>query len=228
MQQGQCSLTECFLCRNCLPEWKEVVAIHKKTQKVRKGQALFEEGSRMEGMYFLIEGAFKVHMHWGSKELILRFARAEDLLGHRGMSLSDTYPITATALQDSRVCFVPNPIWEATLKVNNKCTYELMRLYAGELRQAESRMRNLAHMDVKGRIAEALLVLKNVFGETDSGDLNINISRQDIASYAGTTYETVFKTFTEWTASGILLLSGKNIRIQQAAALEQLAREEER
>ena len=34
-------------------------------------------------------------------------------------------------------------------------------------------MRDLAHMQVKGRVANALIVLKNKFGTDDAGNINI-------------------------------------------------------
>jgi len=66
-------------------------------------------------------------------------------------------------------------------------------------------------MEVKGRIAGALLEIAN---------LPFTITRQDIASYAGTTYETVFKFLTELTNGKIISTSGKNIRIDDPAHLE--------
>lgn len=76
-------------------------------------------------------------------------------------------------------------------------------------------MRNLAHMEVKGRIAEALLQLGLVYGYTKDKFIAAAITQQDISSYAGTTYETVFKFFTELKRKKIISSSGKNIRINK-------------
>ncbi|RYD86391.1 MAG: Crp/Fnr family transcriptional regulator, partial [Sphingobacteriales bacterium] len=143
-----------------------------------------------------------------------------DIVGHRGLG-ETVYPITATALEDTTVCFVPNHFLEATLKVNPAFTYELMQFYAAELQKAEGRMRNLAHMEVKGRIADAVLQIARVYGTDNEGFINADITRQDIASYAGTTYETVFKFFTELGQSGLISTSGKRIRLQSPDALQQ-------
>jgi CRP/FNR family transcriptional regulator len=76
-------------------------------------------------------------------------------------------------------------------------------------------MRNLAHMSAKGRIANALLFLKTKFGLTPEGSIAINISRNDMASYTGTTYETLFRMMNELMEENILRMEGKNIFIQQ-------------
>ena len=80
-------------------------------------------------------------------------------------------------------------------------------------------MRNLAHMPGIGRIARALLSIQSTFGTTPEGFLDINLSRQDLASYTGTTYETVFRLMNELVQEGSITLSGKNICIADADKL---------
>ncbi len=81
-------------------------------------------------------------------------------------------------------------------------------------------MRDPAHMDVKGRIAGALLETAGFFGLDEQKFIAVAITRQDIASYSGTTYETVFKCFNELTQKKIISTSGKSIRIHQPALLK--------
>ena len=91
----------------------------------------------------------------------------------------------------------------ATLKVNQAYMYQLLMFFAGELKESEKRMRNLAHMSTKGCIAYALISLQEKFGTDENGYLNIVLSRQDLASYTGTTYETLFKMMNEFSAENI-------------------------
>jgi CRP-like cAMP-binding protein len=220
MQEVSCNLADCFLCNTCIPEWKEAIAVRKKTWSFKKGRTVFREGDEVKGIFFLTEGAVKVHKQWTEdKELILRFAKAGDILGHRGLGGSERYPISATALENTKACFIPNDFLEATFKTNPVFTYKMMHFYATELQRAEKRMRDLAHMEVKGRIAGALLQMASQFGYDKEKFISTSITRQDIASYAGTTYETVFKFFTELSAAGIISTSGKSIRINDAGKL---------
>jgi CRP/FNR family transcriptional regulator len=96
-----------------------------------------------------------------------------------------------------------------------------MHLYATELQKAEKRLRDLNHREVKGRIAWALLDILEESGTAPDGTLALKLTRQDIAAYAGTTYETVFKFFAELTAAGVISTSGKDIRIMEPVKLEQ-------
>ena len=84
MQHEPCDLRSCFLCSNCTPVWKELIAIKKTTLHIKKGGQVFREGEEVKGIYFMYSGAAKVHKQWTQeKELILRFTKAGDLLGHR-------------------------------------------------------------------------------------------------------------------------------------------------
>jgi CRP-like cAMP-binding protein len=235
MQEITCGLDRCFLCRHCIPEWKELIALRKKTFLIKRGKQLFREGEKVTGIFFLYSGTVKVHVPWtDEKEMIIRFARAGDVVGHRGLGgeyqgMGDgsrgaggggLYPVSATALEDTVACWIPSDFLEATLRANPALTYTLMQLYAAELQKAEKRMRELAHMDVKGRIAGALLEIAALFGLDKDNYITVALTRQDIASYAGTTYETIFKFFAELGKMKAISTSGKSIRINKPEALK--------
>ena len=227
MSGGNCQLDRCFLCNYCLPEWKSLISIKRQTLSFKKGKKIFREGDPVQGIFFIYEGSVKVSKNWGDqKDIILRFARQGDVLGHRGFGGEMQYPISATALEDSRVCFIDNAFLETSLIANTTLTYQLMQLYAGELQKAEKRMRDLVHREVKERIVLALFEIADAFGTTNDGYLALPITRQDIASYAGTSYETVFKFFTDLSAREVLLTSGKHIKIKDPQALRAILKEQ--
>ena len=224
-KQG-CDLKGCFFCLGCLPQWLPAVNAARKTFQVKKGEMLFNEGDKVTGVYFINEGKVKVHKKWGAdKELIVRFAKKGSIVGHRGLGKNTTYPISATTIEPCTVCFIDMDFFLTTLKVNNEFTYELMMFFADELQLSEKKMRNLAHMSVKGRVAQSLLSLKENFGITKEGYLDIVLSRQDLASFSGTTYETVFRILNELVQDKLITITGKNIVITNEPKLVALTRE---
>jgi CRP-like cAMP-binding protein len=97
-----------------------------------------------------------------------------------------------------------------------------MKFFADELQKSEKRMRNLVHMPVKERIALAMLNLKKMFGADDSGAINIELTRQDLSSYAAVSYETWFKVTQDFIKENLISVTGKSITIQNEAALQKL------
>lgn len=218
-----CDLNRCMLCRFCLKEWLPAIDANKTNIPVKKGQQIFREGDPVEGVYFIYVGTVKVHKRWDDeKEHIIRFAKQGDILGHMGLGNEPVYPVTATALEPTIVCYISMEFFESTLKVNNDLTYKLMRFFANDLQESEKRMRNLVHMPVKGRIAQALLTLKTQFGLNAEGVIDIELTRQDLSSFAGASYETLFKVINEFTDEKWVELSGKSIRLNNEAKLREL------
>jgi CRP-like cAMP-binding protein len=218
-----CDIQTCMLCRLCLKEWLPAVDASRQNLSFKKNDIIFKEGDEVKGIYFVYKGKVKVHKQWGEdKELIVRFAKDGDILGHRGLGKSTIYPISATVLEPSVVCFLSLDFFKASLKVNNHFSYDLLMFFAEELQESEKRMRNLAHMPVKGRVAYTLLMLHEKFGVTAEGFINITLSRQDIAAAAGTTYETVFRVVNECMQENILTVTDKNIKILDIAKLQAL------
>lgn len=224
MPEISCDLSRCFLCTHCLPEWKELIAIRKRTIAIKKGKILFAAGDPVTGIYFVYSGALKISMPWsGGKELLLRFATPGTIAGYRAWG-DEQYPVSAVALEDSRVCYIPNELFETLLRTNPSFSYSMLQVYADALQKAERRMRDLAHMDVKGRIALTLLELHQSFGAED-GTIPVPVSRQDIAAYAGTRYETVFKFLSELIAQKIISANGKQLRLHSEKKLRRFTEE---
>jgi len=202
------------MCKNCKPEWLKAIAVNRKSIHYKKGELLFQEGDPVTGMYFIYSGLVKVHKKWNdNKELILRFAKNGAIVGHRGLGADTIYPVSATALSATDVCFVDLEFFMATLKVNPEYLFELMMFFAAELKESERRMRNLAHMNVKGRIINALSTLQQKFGCDEDGFISLAVPRQDLAAYTGTTYETLFKVMNELANENQIILAGKKTKL---------------
>jgi CRP-like cAMP-binding protein len=220
-----CDTTTCFMCQHCMEEWHPAICANKTNFKIKKGEILFKEGDPVKGIYFVYSGNIKVYKQWGEeKEFIIRFAEKGAILGHRGIGPNLHYPISAAALEPSVVCYVDMKFFERTLKVNSELTFQLVNFFASELRKSERRMRDLALMPVKARVAGALIKLQKQFGITPDGLIDIALSRQDLASFAGATYEAIFRVINELVLEESIRLVGKSIGIVNQEALEVLRR----
>ena len=214
VKKSKCDLATCSMCKSCKPEWHKAIDLHRKLIHYKKGESIFYEGDTVNGMYFIFSGLVKVHKKWSdNKELILRFAKDGAIVGHRGLGGDTIYPVSATTLTASDICFVDLDFFMATLKVNPGYLFELMMFFAAELKESEKRMRNIVHMNTKGRIGQSLLTLQDKFGTDADGFINIEISRQDLASYTGTTYETLFKIMNELAEENAIHIDRKRTKL---------------
>ena len=93
-----------------------------------------------------------------------------------------------------------------------------MEFFADELQEVERKMNSLVHQEVKGRLATAIIELSeaNQFQP-------FSITRQDLASYTGTTYETVYRTLQEFIHDKLISSEGKTIKVLQERSLRKIA-----
>jgi len=217
-----------FIEKNCSKEWQDYINFHKIVKDFKKGTFIFEAGEETKGLYFVDSGKIKItyKQHDGSDRLI-RLSKKGDVLGHRGFGGSWKYPISAYALTDTKVSFIPVDVFNTIAKINPAFTYSLMMFFAEELRKSEAKIK---HFPVKILVARALLDNYRAFGfeDKDSIKLSYTLSRKDFASKAGTTYETVVRSFADFKKMGLIEIEGKSILIKDLKKLRELARPEEK
>ncbi|NQU34298.1 MAG: Crp/Fnr family transcriptional regulator [Bacteroidetes bacterium] len=211
-----CTHYKCFINKYCSPEWKPLISFNKTTTDYPAGATIFSEGDAVEGIFQIYSGKIKVVTSFNSdKERIIRLANAEELLGHRGLGGKLIYPVTAITLEESQVTFIPIDIFYKAIKANSEFSFQLLMFYADELKNSEKRMKLMSTMAAQEKVAVSILTIINAFG-FDANDptlLDYTPSRKDIASIAGTTYETVIRVLSKLEKSSIIIQEGKAIRV---------------
>ncbi len=214
-----------LIARHCSPAWRDLIKQQCVTQHFDAGQDVFLEGSPADQLYIVRKGRVKVFSTFGpGTRRILRFARDGQVLGHRGIGAAFTYPVTATALVPTTVDAVPMPLFMQVLEANAAFCFHFMLFFAEELRRSEEQARNILNMDVQQRVAKALIATVRCFGfdKDDKTLLAFTPSRQDLADYAGTTYESTIRAISELQKQKFIKNVGREIRILDRKKLEQL------
>ena len=210
----------------CSNESKKVFEKNRQTLFFEEGQRIFNEGEQVKGIYFIERGRIKVlSKSHDNSEKIIRLASNEMIVGHRGLN-TKVYPISAETLAESVITFLPIEVFSSILKSNNEMAVYLINFLSDELRDSETRMKNLLILDPKTRIAIILMKLIDCFGyKKNEGNklLSYTLSRTDIANMAGTTYETVIRTLAALKKERVIDLVGKEIAIVNAKKLNQVA-----
>ena len=222
-----CNHHNCFINKYCSEEWKPLITFHKTSIDYPAGATIFSEGDPVKGIYQIYSGKIKVVTSYnGEKDRIVRLAKKEQILGHRGLGGKMIYPVTAITLEKSQVTFIPIDVFYNALKANSELAFHMLMFYADELKASEKRMKMLASMTAKEKIAVSIMNIVNTFGfnPNDTNLLSFTPTRKDIASIAGTTYETVIRVLGDLEKSKIILLEGKTIRVLNLDFLKSLCK----
>lgn len=217
--RGRCifsDLESCFL---------DEISAHKNTNIYKKGSIIFHENNYPLGLFGIYDGKVKVFKTGESgKEHILRLAREGDVLGYRSLVSGEKYEVSAMAIEDTQICFIPKQTFMDTLRNSGNLTGRVMELLSLDLKAAETKIADLAQKTVKERVAETILMLKQFYGlEEDEATISVSLSREDLANLVGTATETLIRSLSEFKQNEIIALKGKKISILKPKILQRIA-----
>ena len=194
----------------------------KSCAEYKKGQVLFHEGTRPLGVFCLNQGKVKVFKTgFDGKDQIIKISRAGDLLGYKAMISEDTYSVTAEALEDTKVCFVPKGDFLTILDGSPHFNNILLKEACKELGVMTESLTSLAQKSVRERLAVTLLMLNDTYGlDLESeGPVEINLTREDLANIVGTATETIIRLLHDFKEEKLIESKGRKIRILEPKKL---------
>ncbi|WP_374548512.1 Crp/Fnr family transcriptional regulator [Flavobacterium sp.] len=196
----------------------------KTSYTIKKGEPIFEEGESTNGVYCIKDGVCKMtKLSANGKDQIVKLVKPGELLGQRSMISEEPANLSAIALEDMEVCFVPKSEIMQFFNQNNQFSMYLMKTICGDLKEADDHMVSMAQKSVKERLAETLIYLEDNFGKNDDGSLRIQLSREELAGMIGTATESCIRLLSELNKSGHISLEGKKISILDKNKLKRLA-----
>ncbi|MBL0126404.1 MAG: Crp/Fnr family transcriptional regulator [Flavobacteriales bacterium] len=200
----------------CAPEWRELMNARNTRNTYRKGEAIFKQGEVADKMYMIEQGRIKVVASYvEGRDRIVRLAADGEVLGHRGIGTNLIYTANVIALSETEVNIIPMSLFLSVLKANNLFCYHFLLFFVDELRVLDQQARDILNMTVTQRVVKALRMNMDAFGfdDRDKKRLAFTISRKEIAQIADTTYESVIRSLAELQQQGLIVLTGKQIRI---------------
>lgn len=198
----------------CHVEETETINEHKTCAMYKKGQMIFHEGSNSYGLYCLNQGKVKLFKQApDGKEQILKIVVPGDFIGYGAMISSSTYGVSAEVIEDAVICFIPKDVVLKLFKENNRFSEGMVNLLTKTLDQTIEKLADIAYKPVRGRIAEALLMLSESYKDENNTDGIINMTREDLASYVGTVKETAIRVLKDLKEEGLIETHNHAIKI---------------
>ncbi len=227
-----CIMSKCEQC--IIREFSSLKALNKEelvklsdcktSHTIKKGDVIFEEGDTINGIYCIKDGVCKLtKLSPNGKDHIVKLIKKGELLGQRSMISDEAVNLSAIALEDMEVCFIPKSEVMGFFDKNNQFSMNVMKTICGDLKEADDHMVNLAQKTVKERLAETLLYLLNTFGKNNDNTLKIQLSREELASMIGTATESCIRLLSEFNKIGLIELSGKKIILKDINGLKKIA-----
>ena len=196
----------------------------KASKTIKKGEAIFQEGENINGVFCVKDGVCKmIKLTTNGKYQIVKLAKKGELLGQRSLISEEPANLSAIALEDMEVCFIPKSEIMAFFNVNNKFSMNVMKTICDDLKDADDLVVNMAQKTVKERLAYTLLYIENTYGINEDKTLKLQLSREEIASIIGTATESCIRLLSDFNKLGLIEINGKKISIKDKNKLKKMA-----
>lgn len=192
----------------------------------KKNQIIYAEKDEPEYLWCLLKGKVKKYKDGvGGRVQILRLIRPVQYFGYRAYFAEEPYVSSAAALEASTLGAIPMDIVKELIQNNMKLAWFFIHELSRNLGGSDTKIVNLTQKHIRGRLAEALIVLKDNYGyEDDNSTLRIYMAREDLANLSNMTTSNAIRTLSGFVSEKIITVDGRRIKIINEPLLRKISK----
>ena len=193
------------------------------TNVYKKKQIIYSEGNHPNRLYYVIKGKVKAYRtNEEGKELVTELFMPGDFMGYVALLEETVYKDTTVALGETELAVIPAEDFEELINKNTQVAKKFIQLLAKNVSEKESQLLGLAYNSLRKKVAEALLLLKKKCHANKEDEFVIDISRENLATIAGTATESFIRTLSDFRDEKLIEIKEGNIKILNEAKLMHL------
>ena len=194
-------------------------------QIYKKNETIYYEGEKPTHLMCLISGKVKIIKDGVGRNQIIRMIKPQEYFAYRAYFAQENFVTAASAVEPSIICLIPMSVIYTLVTQNNGLAMFFIRQLSIDLGIADTRTVNLTQKHVRGRLAEALLFLKENYGlEKDGSTLSIFLSREDLANLSNMTPSNAIRTLSQFANERLITIDGRKIRIIEEDKLKKISK----
>lgn len=192
----------------------------------KKNQIIYAEKEEPEYLWCLLKGKVKIFKDGiGGRVQILRLIRPVQYFGYRAYFANEPYVSSTAAFETSTLGSIPMSLVSELIQNNIKLAWFFIHELSRNLGGSDTKIVNLTQKHIRGRLAEALIMLKDNYGyEDDNSTLNIYMAREDLANLSNMTTSNAIRTLSGFVSEKILAVDGRRIKIINEPMLRKISK----
>lgn len=208
------------------PDERQFVKNNHTVHFFKKNQVIHCEGDIPTHMMVLASGKVKVYKEGvGSRNQIIRLLKPGEFFGYRAIIANGTYNTNVCAFEASVVYMIKSDIFISILKNNNAFCFRFLEELATDLAASDARTVNLTQKHIRGRLAEAILMLRKNYGlEEDGATICIYLSREDLANLSNMTTSNAIRTLSNFVNEHVIAMDGRKLKIIDEDKLRKISK----
>ena len=207
------------------PDEKRLVTENFSVHHYKKNQIIYSEHESPEMLWCLLKGKVKMYKSGiGERVQILRLYRPVQYFGYRAYFAKENYVSSASAFESSTIGTLPMELVERLIRSNNDLAMFFIHELSCNLGGSDTKIVNLTQKHIRGRLAEALLLLADNYGlEDDESTLKIYMSREDLANLSNMTTSNAIRTLMAFSEERLIIVDGRKIKIIDESQLRKIS-----
>jgi len=192
----------------------------------KKNQIIYAQGEEAEYLWCLLKGKVKIYKDGiGGRQQIIRLMRPVQYFGYRASFADEPHLSSACAFEPSVMGALPMTLVKEMIDNNMQLAWFFIRELSQNLGGSDTRIVNLTQKHIRGRLAEALIVLRENYGyEEDGATIKIYMSREDLANLSNMTTSNAIRTLSAFVSEHIIIVDGRRIKIINENALRKISK----
>ncbi len=194
----------------------EAIARVGSRKKYSKDSPILMEEEAGSALFVIINGKVKVsRTSSDGKEVILTILNESDFFGEMAILDGQTRSANVIALEDSELFIIRRNDFLKLLTDFPDVAVALLQELTQRLRNADLKIKALTLKDAEGKVATVLMQIADDIGKIKHGIVEIEKLplQQDLANMAGTSRETISRTFHNFAKKGLIETEGSKLRI---------------
>ena len=199
------------------------LAENRNVNNYKKKQIIYAEGNHPNKLFYIVNGrvkAFKANDD--GKELVTELYNTGDFFGYIAMLEETVYRDTTETLEETAIAIIPKEDFDELLNNNPQVARKFIQLLAKNISEKEDQLLGLAYNSLRKKVAEALMLLQKKYKEESKDNFEIAITRECLASIAGTATESLIRTLSDFRSEKLIDIKEGNIIILNEKKLAQL------
>ena len=191
----------------------------------KAGEVIYKEGGRPQGLICLNKGKVKiVKIGVNGNEQIIALKKPVDFIGFHALMGEYNYLTSAFALDDVSICIIERSDFFNIIRHNSDLAFKIIRSLAHGLKETELRVINLTQKHVRARLADALVMVHDVYGtSSESGALNASLKRADLAALANMTTANAIRVLSAFVKENLVEINRRSIKINNLQTLKDIS-----
>jgi len=169
----------------------------------KKGEVIYRAGDKSDSLYIVSEGKIRIYrLSESGKEQLIRILRPGDFTGELALFTGTIHEAYAEAMEETSACTVKRSDLQDLLVKYPSISLKVLAEFSSRLEQSEKQTASFATEKVETRIAHYLA--ECIDDKSNPHEFMLSMSKKDLASYLGTTPETISRKLYELEDAGYI------------------------